>query len=240
MTVSDGLTTASEDIRFTIEEPSPTFGCGAAFFQQSSLPAIPLPDATAASGYGASLFVTLGGGVEEATLPLSWSLSSADNTLPPGLVIDATRGVVRGTPFSNTAGQTYSFTIEVRDANNRIAICPNAGCPIYQIRVKGIPTDIQKGFDLPTHFYLYQNYPNPFNPSTVINYMLVEGGYVTLKVYDVLGREIAVLINEEKPVGVYEVEFSAMSRGIELPSGIYFYRLQAGKFIETKKMVLIR
>jgi hypothetical protein len=85
-------------------------------------------------------------------------------------------------------------------------------------------------------YELKQNFPNPFNPKTKINYKVSELNFVTLKVYDVLGNEIATLVNEEKPIGSYEVEFDA----IELPSGIYFYRLQAGSFIETKKMVVLR
>jgi hypothetical protein len=93
-----------------------------------------------------------------------------------------------------------------------------------------------KDFSLPTKYILSQNYPNPFNPSTTIKYEIPELSFVTLKVYDVLGNEITTLINEEKPIGNYEVEFNASS----LPSGIYFYQLQAGSFIETKKMVLLK
>ncbi len=85
-------------------------------------------------------------------------------------------------------------------------------------------------------FSLEQNYPNPFNPKTTIKYQIPELSFVTLKVYDVLGREIVNLVNEEKPIGNYEVEFNATS----LPSGIYFYRLQAGSFVESKKMILIK
>jgi hypothetical protein len=89
---------------------------------------------------------------------------------------------------------------------------------------------------MPLSFNLSQNYPNPFNPSTKIKYQIPELSFVTLKVYDVLGNEVAALVNEEKPVGSYELEFNATS----LPSGIYFYRLQAGSFVETKKMVLLK
>ena len=88
----------------------------------------------------------------------------------------------------------------------------------------------------PSTFSLKQNYPNPFNPSTVISYQLPVSGDVTLKVYDVLGNEVATLINEEKSAGSYEVEFNASS----LPSGTYFYQLKAGSFIEAKKMVVIK
>jgi len=81
-----------------------------------------------------------------------------------------------------------------------------------------------------------QNYPNPFNPITTIKYQIPEMSSVTLKVFDVLGNEIAVLVNEEKTVGNHQVEFEASS----LSSGIYFYQLKAGEFIETKKMLLLK
>ena len=97
----------------------------------------------------------------------------------------------------------------------------------------------------PVQFHLSQNYPNPFNPSTTINYTIqssvIAGGtkrsqLVMLKVYDVLGNEISTLVNEEKTVGTYEVEFYATS----LLSGIYFYKLQVGSLAKTKKMVLLK
>ena len=97
-------------------------------------------------------------------------------------------------------------------------------------------TDVGDDELLVNEFKLYNNYPNPFNPSTTIKYQIPELSFATFRVYDVLGKEIATLINEEKPAGNYELEFEASS----LPSGIYFYRLQAGKFIETKKMVLMK
>ena len=93
-----------------------------------------------------------------------------------------------------------------------------------------------KDFSVPTDFTLEQNYPNPFNPSTTIKYQIPELSFVTLKVYDVLGSKIITLVSEEKPFGNYEVEFNAAT----LPSGVYFYRLHSGSFVETKKMVLIK
>ena len=88
----------------------------------------------------------------------------------------------------------------------------------------------------PMLYVLYQNYPNPFNPSTNLQYTISSKQFITLKVYDVLGDEIATLVKEEKLAGTYVVKFS----GTGLPSGIYFYRINAGKFISTKKMVLLR
>ncbi len=85
-------------------------------------------------------------------------------------------------------------------------------------------------------YSLEQNYPNPFNPNTKISYSIKEEGLVTLKVYDVLGTEIAVLVNENKPAGIYEVSFNASN----LPSGMYIYKLQSGSFTGVKKMLLTK
>jgi len=85
-------------------------------------------------------------------------------------------------------------------------------------------------------YSLSNNYPNPFNPATIIKYQIPELSFITLKVYDVLGNEIATLINEEKPVGSYEVTFDASN----LPSGVYFYRLKAGSFVATNKMLFLK
>ncbi len=92
-------------------------------------------------------------------------------------------------------------------------------------------------------FKLEQNYPNPFNPTTNIKYSILKESFVTLKVYDILGKEITTLVNEKKPLGNYSVNFNA----INLPSGVYFYRMQAipegrqaGSFVSTKKFVLLK
>jgi len=90
--------------------------------------------------------------------------------------------------------------------------------------------------NLPTEFSLSQNYPNPFNPSTKIQYALSSKQYAILKVYDILGNEVATLVDEEKPAGEYEVKFDR--RGIS--SGLYFYQLRAGSFVQTKKMILLK
>ena len=85
-------------------------------------------------------------------------------------------------------------------------------------------------------FDLSQNYPNPFNPATSITWQIPAASHVVLKVYNLLGKEIAVLVNGEKPAGSYETEFNASN----LPSGTYFYTLQAGNFVQTKKMILLK
>lgn len=112
-----------------------------------------------------------------------------------------------------------------------------------------ISTDLNDAvFVQPDKFMLYQNYPNPFNPSTKIKYSIpdvslsqVDRCLVTLKVYDILGNEIAMLVNEEKSAGEYEIEFNGHSGGgNNLSSGVYFYQLQTNNFIQTKKMIFIQ
>ena len=87
-----------------------------------------------------------------------------------------------------------------------------------------------------TEFRLEQNYPNPFNPLTTINYQIPEEGLVKLVVYDVLGKEVSILLNEAKKSGSYKVEFD----GSNLSSGIYFYKLIINNFVDTKKLVLLK
>lgn len=90
--------------------------------------------------------------------------------------------------------------------------------------------------EIPTEYLLLQNYPNPINNSTAIKYSITKVSQVYLKIFNTLGEELETLINEEKPGGVYEVKWNAA----ELPSGVYFYRLQAGDFVQTRKMILIK
>ena len=96
--------------------------------------------------------------------------------------------------------------------------------------------EIKTTSSIPDDYLLFQNYPNPFNPSTTIRWQIPKAGFVTLKIYDVLGKEITTLVDEYKPVGEYKIEFN----GMDLSSGIYFYQLKTGGFIQTKKMILIK
>ena len=100
--------------------------------------------------------------------------------------------------------------------------------PVRVINITNNPT--------PEDFRLFQNYPNPLNSFTIINYQLTMNNFVTLKVYNTLSEEVITLVNEQKPAGTYKIEFYAGN----LPSGIYFYRIQAGPFTETKKMILLK
>jgi hypothetical protein len=101
-----------------------------------------------------------------------------------------------------------------------------------------IPVSVEenKSGQIPASFELYQNYPNPFNPSTLIKFQVESNTYVSLKVYDIIGREVAVLVNEVKEPGTYEVTFNAK----ELSTGIYFYKMIAGNFSFVRKMNLLK
>jgi hypothetical protein len=103
-------------------------------------------------------------------------------------------------------------------------------------KVESTPTHVTTNEKISTTFQLMQNYPNPFNPSTIINYQIPDEGFVSLKIYDILGNEVKILVNENKPIGSYNIHFDASG----LASGMYIYRLTAGNYISTKKMLMIK
>ena len=103
--------------------------------------------------------------------------------------------------------------------------------PLYEMI-----TSVRKQINSLSKYSLSQNYPNPFNPNTTIRYSLPQSSNVVIKIFDVLGNEIETIVNEEKPVGTYEITYYAEN----LPSGVYFYQLKAGDYIETKKMILMK
>ncbi|MGE5429880.1 MAG: YCF48-related protein [Syntrophomonadaceae bacterium] len=122
--------------------------------------------------------------------------------------------------------------------SSSIAVCGALGS-LYKITdANGSTVGVKPELKIAESFDLKQNYPNPFNPETVISYSLASAGYVKLAVFDVLGKEVAVLEDGFKPAGNYSSRFNALSHN--LGSGIYFYRLQAGKFLLTRKMMLIK
>lgn len=102
--------------------------------------------------------------------------------------------------------------------------------------LRGMLVAVREDKSLPAVFALRQNYPNPFNPSTTIRYELPKAAYVTLLIYSVLGQTVETLVDEEQSAGFYQVKVEAS----RLSSGVYFYRLLAGTFIETKKLLLVR
>lgn len=102
--------------------------------------------------------------------------------------------------------------------------------------INGGVTGVEDENILTTYFHLFQNYPNPFNPGTIINYSLEYEGLVKIKVFDILGSEVAELVNESKAAGMYSIEFKAGS----LPSGVYYYTLQVNEYSDSKKMLLLK
>jgi hypothetical protein len=119
------------------------------------------------------------------------------------------------TPLAYNTGWTYTNTDT---------------CLNNPVSVNNITTEI------PREYNLSQNYPNPFNPVTMIKFALPKASFVTLKVYDMLGREVSVLVNGQKSAGQYIVDFDASS----LTSGVYFYRLESNDFVEVKRMVVLK
>lgn len=138
--------------------------------------------------------------------------------------------------FTNLAalqnGQPYTWRVTVRDEWNTTASVDSFR---FTYKPSG-STSVETAVGAPVSFGLDQNYPNPFNPSTRIEFRLAASGLTTLKVYDVLGREVSQLVNDVLPAGLHFRSFDASG----LASGIYMYRLQAGSFFETKRMLLIR
>jgi hypothetical protein len=126
-------------------------------------------------------------------------------------------------------GQDYWWRVRARNATGW---GPFSAVRSYRIVI----TDVDEKVHLPLRFGLSQNYPNPFNPATVIRYSLPVTSYVMLKMYNVLGQEVATLVNAEMKPGSYEVTWDASG----MASGVYLYRLTAGSFVETKKLVLMR
>jgi hypothetical protein len=174
----------------------------------------------------------LNGGVAWTTntVPIKpgWLLCSADTGVCPAqgsnslqLIFDATE--------KDTGEYSAALIINSNDPFHkkvtvpvRMIVSTTAGIDAHQ--------------NIPATFALAQNYPNPFNPTTTISYQLPATCKVHLSVYDLLGRELAVLLNERKDAGRYSVQWDAT----KMSSGIYFYRLQAGQLIETKKMILMK
>ena len=129
------------------------------------------------------------------------------------------------------------WSLMIDSYNNKwISGYPNYGIAIFNENGIVNITSVDYNSNSIQDFQLYQNYPNPFNPFTKISYQIPQQGFVTIKIFDVLGREVATLVNEEKPIGKYEVDFS--SKGFA--SGVYIYRMKVNEFIESKKMILLR
>ena len=148
---------------------------------------------------------------------------------------DGTNWTAINTGLTNTDVRVLSFFPSSGPGADIIAVTFDGD--IWKRPLSEIVTSVENPeFGQPAQFNLEQNYPNPFNPSTKMGFWVQGSGSVSLKVYDVLGREVATLVNEKKVAGKYSVTWNASS----MSSGVYFYRLQAGSFVETRKLVLLR
>ncbi|MCH7965742.1 MAG: T9SS type A sorting domain-containing protein [Bacteroidetes bacterium] len=176
-------------------------------------------------------------------------ITHPDLPVPQGIAFDD-----RGHFFSSSFSQNKIVEFDVNDNYVQTITAGNLQVP-RSIAFEQLHhlTFVEDEEELPTEFSLSQNYPNPFNPSTKITFTIPsnvkrEKSNVTLKIYDVIGNEVAILINKEMQSGSYEVEFSAAGGGKRLPSGVYFYQLRAGNpsassgqgFTDTKKMILLK
>jgi len=138
--------------------------------------------------------------------------------------------------FNDTlpTGQIWANAIVDVNLDTKLDLV-HSGDGVYITLNKDGVSSVEGGYKESQSFYLYQNYPNPFNPTTTITYSTQKDGLVSLKVYDILGKEVASLVNEPKIAGTYNIEFNASN----LASGVYFYQLRAGPFVETKKLILL-
>jgi photosystem II stability/assembly factor-like uncharacterized protein len=187
-----------------------------------------------------SIFRTLDGSVSWQEYPTSHSGWGNDIEFAPSDPAHVWMTDADQVYFSNDTGRTWTSQLNTggRDivfpAAHRGWLIGDSGKLYYTLN-DGI-TSIENKFSRQVEYFLYQNYPNPFNPSTKIRFSTPELQFVNLKIFDLLGREITTLINEEKSPGNYEVTFDADN----LANGIYFYNLSAGTYRETKKMILIK
>ncbi|PJC59561.1 MAG: hypothetical protein CO025_05790, partial [Ignavibacteria bacterium CG_4_9_14_0_2_um_filter_37_13] len=131
-------------------------------------------------------------------------------------------------PYALAVNSSYYFAAYWRTVSGTIT------SSVYRLPLT--TTSLTSEKSIPNSYHLSQNYPNPFNPSTTISWQLAASSFVTLKVHNVLGKEVAALVNEEVQAGMHSVNFDAS----HLSSGIYFYTLKTNSFMQTKKMILLR
>jgi hypothetical protein len=161
----------------------------------------------------------------------SYHLQLSQNaTITPTVVNDSTLTTTSKAIGSLSLATTYYWRVRAKNDGGYSAFSSTR--QFSTIRTTFIE---QSGSGIPTAFALDQNYPNPFNPATTIHFALPSAGLVSLKVFDLLGREVATLVSQELGAGYFTVKWQA-----DVPSGMYVYRIQAGDFVQAKKMTLLR
>jgi photosystem II stability/assembly factor-like uncharacterized protein len=183
---------------------------------------------------GGQIWTHQNSGISSTLTSVSFTdMSKGHVTSVDGKVLYTSDG---GTTWSIQHSENNYFGV-VQFLNQDVGYIAPFGSYILKTTTGGILTGFNTAqIELPKEFYLSQNHPNPFNPNTVISYQLTVSSFISLKVYDVLGIEVATLINEKQNSGSYHVEFD----GSNFPSGIYFYKLITGEFSEVKKMTMIK
>lgn len=179
--------------------------------------------------------------------PVAWNFNPVIDTgyakciyVDSGFIFGKNR-LIKGVLIFDFSYYYYYFWLAEGIGLVRTAFDDGSGLDINYAKIDGkiygTLVSVENEFPLlPSEFNVSQNYPNPFNPSTKIIYSIKQDDLVTLKIYDILGREIRTLVNEFVPAGNYEVEFDASL----LPSGLYIYKIQSGNFTDAKKMLLIK
>lgn len=185
-----------------------------------------------------------------------WIFQVAQNlTVASGANVVLSGGALASNVFWQVAGQATLGTTAAMKGNIlcQTAIAMSTGATLNgralaqtavtldgnAVTMSAAVTAVENG-TVPREFVLLQNYPNPFNPSTVIQYSLEKPAQVSLKVYNLLGNEVASLANGPQEAGTYAVTFNSNKEALSLPSGVYFYRLEAGSFVSTKKLVIMK
>jgi hypothetical protein len=167
---------------------------------------------------------SFGSGIEDTYVV---KLDAAGNTCGNALSISSSSGTggILGTPAS------------IIDSPNTIVTAPTPDTSSGGTLTAVCVTEVQPGSNkIPDSYKLFQNYPNPFNPVTTIEYSIPKRSLVRLEIFDVLSQQITTLVDEEQPSGAYKIQWQAK----DFPSGVYFYRLHAGSFTETRRLVLLR
>lgn len=191
------------------------------------------------SNYSIGMFVISKSVVKKDSVRLYYTTDSGATftplTMTLNVIVDSATNSGKYSAIVPKFSPTPKFYVKAVDATNISRLSPNSA-PTVLYDAKTGTTDIPPRDNIPASFALKQNYPNPFNPETKIIYHVPRTSVITLKVYDVLGREVITLVNELQLYGAYTVTFN----GANLANGMYFYRLQADNYVETKRMVLVK
>jgi ligand-binding sensor domain-containing protein len=267
--INTGLPSSETKVKAIVENNGEVFvGTNSGVFQLSGSSwddksfGLTNTNVTALTSLGGNLFAgtnqgSVGGIYISSDNGNNWTLSLTDPWISSFLTVGSNifagsvgNGIWRSTNYGNSWSQindglgSGAYNVLSLDADEQYLFAGTVSSSIWRRPLSQVVTDVNEHKDSqPSKFSLEQNYPNPFNPSTKIKYSIpnvtlsgVEGSRVQLKVYDILGKEVADLVNENQPAGSYEVTFDAS----RLTSGVYFYKLQAGSFTETKNMILVR